>query len=392
MNSLKNNFFIPGILLISILFASCKQTGQADLWAIKDFVKVDEANPILKADSTSKFACPMLHGSVAWEAKDVFNPAAVVKDNKVFLLYRAEDFVGKHNGTSRIGLAISEDGINFKKHPYPVLYPEDDFLKKYEWDGGIEDPRVVETEQGTYVMTYTSYDGTTARLCIAISKDLYKWKKTGPAFKGLVDMSQINVKRNKDGSLTRESVNLQRETGRWSKSGSIVCKKEGNKFKAVKIKEKYWMYWGDTDIFLATSDDLTNWEPITDEAGKIIPVLKRRKGYFDSNLVEPGPPAFITNDGILLIYNSRNSATDGDKTITAKAYCAGQALFNRNNPAVLIDRLNENFMKPDKNYETEGQVNQVCFLEGLVYYKNKYFVYYGTADSKIAVAIHNDKK
>jgi predicted GH43/DUF377 family glycosyl hydrolase len=45
------------------------------------------------------------------------------------------------------------------------------------------------------------------------------------------------------------------------------------------------------------------------------------------------------------------------------------------------------FMTPDKPYETTGQVNQVCFIEGLVNYKGKWFLYYGTADSKIAVAV-----
>jgi hypothetical protein len=39
------------------------------------------------------FKCPVRRKDVNWEAKDVFNPAAVVKDNKVYLLYRAEDRV-----------------------------------------------------------------------------------------------------------------------------------------------------------------------------------------------------------------------------------------------------------------------------------------------------------
>jgi predicted GH43/DUF377 family glycosyl hydrolase len=48
-------------------------------------------------------------------------------------------------------------------------------------------------------------------------------------------------------------------------------------------------------------------------------------------------------------------------------------------------------MKPEKDYEIAGQVNQVCFLEGLVKYKGRWFVYYGTADSKIAVATSSAK-
>jgi len=34
-----------------------------------------------------------------------------------------------------------------------------------------------------------------------------------------------------------------------------------------------------------------------------------------------------------------------------------------------------------------GDIYEVCFVEGLVYFKDKWFLYYGTADSKIAVAV-----
>jgi len=49
--------------------------------------------------------------------------------------------------------------------------------------------------------------------------------------------------------------------------------------------------------------------------------------------------------------------------------------------------MNTYFMKPEKPYELTGQVNQVCFIEGLAQYKNKWWLYYGTADSKVAVAV-----
>ncbi len=45
------------------------------------------------------------------------------------------------------------------------------------------------------------------------------------------------------------------------------------------------------------------------------------------------------------------------------------------------------FIHPDKPYERTGEVNEVCFVEGLVWFKNKWFLYYGTADSRIAVAV-----
>ena len=62
-------------------------------------------------------------------------------------------------------------------------------------------------------------------------------------------------------------------------------------------------------------------------------------------------------------------------------------MFDANDPSKVTDRMDTYFMKPDKTYETTGQVNQVCFIEGLVNYKGKWFLYYGTADSKIAAAM-----
>ncbi|MFK7932490.1 MAG: glycosidase, partial [Saprospiraceae bacterium] len=95
-------------------------------------------------------------------------------------------------------------------------------------------------------------------------------------------------------------------------------------------------------------------------------------------------------EGILLIYNGSNAANFNDPALPKFTYAAGQALFNKNAPYQLIDRTESYFIHPDKDYEKVGEVNEVCFVEGLVYFQNKWFLYYGTADSKIAVAINED--
>ena len=115
--------------------------------------------------------------------------------------------------------------------------------------------------------------------------------------------------------------------------------------------------------------------------------MSPRHKKFDSDLVEPGPPAMLTDSGIILIYNSRNVPSKGDSSLPEGTYAVAQALFAKDAPALLIDRMDTYFMKPDKPYEITGQVNHVCFVEGLVNYKGKWFLYYGTADSKIAVAV-----
>lgn len=166
------------------------------------------------------------------------------------------------------------------------------------------------------------------------------------------------------------------------------------------------MYFGDEDIYLAYSDNLLDWTPVEksqkdvadnntpDVRPDLLPVLQPRKGKFDSELVESGPLALITIHGILLMYNSRNHRDYGDTSLPDGTYSAGQALFDINDPEKLIARSPDYFIKPDKPYEITGQVNNVCFVEGLAYFKDKWFLYYGTADSKIAVAVYagNDRQ
>jgi predicted GH43/DUF377 family glycosyl hydrolase len=335
-------------------------TEIANNWALLDFIKSDSINPILKPSSDQIFFCPLNKKEVKWEERNVLNPSAVVKDGKIYLIYRAQD----NEMTSRLGLAVSDDGLHFTKEPSPVLYPDSDNMFRYEWRGGVEDPRIVEGEDGTYILTYTAYDGKTARLCLASSKDLRSWTKHG-----LI-------------------LNDEKYRDTWSKSGAIVSRLEEGKITATRINNKYWMYFGDTDLFMATSDDLIHWDIVeNEESKKIISVLHPRPGYFDSRLVEPGPYALLTDRGILLIYNSSNALNNNDPDLPAFTYATGQALFDKEKPYKLIDRTESYFIYPDKSYEKTGEVNNVCFVEGLVYFRNKWFLYYGTADSKIAVAV-----
>ncbi|SRR5579871_49618 len=349
-------------------------------WALLPFIKIDSVNPVLTPGKDS-FICPIRNEKIFWEEKDVFNPAIVVKDGKIFMLYRAQDKEGSPGGTSRIGLAESMDGIHFTRHEQPVLFPGNDAEKKYEWEGGCEDPRVVEDSNGVYYMTYTAYDGKLARLLIATSKDLFHWTKYGSVFRKAYNGKYLD---------------------KWSKSGSIVSTYENGKIIATKINGKYWMYWGDQNIWAATSDDLLNWTPVEMEQKDAPPialkgqalnmpdlkiVIPTRDKKFDSDLVESGPPAMITDKGILLIYNSKNLIAIGDTSLPEGTYADAQVLLDKNDPTKIIKRMDSYFIKPDKPYELSGQVNNVCFLEGLANFHDQWFLYYGTADSKIAVAV-----
>jgi beta-1,2-mannosidase len=363
------------ILLLIILFSS-GVFGQTKIenWQIGPFVK-PAANPVMQADSTYLFNCPVTKQQIQWQKADVFNPAAIVKNNKIYILFRAEDLPGAGIGmrTSRIGLAVSDDGIHFKKNPKPVLYPDSSEFIKYDYPGGCEDPRIVETEKGSYVLLYTSWNRDVARLSVATSNDLMNWKKQGPAF--------LKAYNGKFASI-------------WTKSGSIVTGQKNGKFIAAKISGKYWMYWGEGPVYLATSTDLINWVPVTDKKNELVPMLTKRKNMFDSHVVEPGPPAILTNKGIVLLYNGKNADDgDADPVLPKGIYCGGQALFDAKHPEKLLDRCKTYFIKPDLPHEVKGQYTSgTTFVEGLVYFKSQYFLYYGTADSMVGVAVKSSVK
>ncbi len=274
----------------------------------------------------------------SWESAGTFNPAVVIREGKIAMLYRAQD---KH-GTSRLGYAESADGIHFARRPEPVLSPQ----AAYEKDGGVEDPRLVQFGD-TYYLTYTGYNTKDAQLCLATSEDLIHWERKGvilPAYKG------------------------NWNTG-WTKSGAIVPEK---------INGKYWMYFLGTtpdkndQTGLASSTDLIHW---TEETRT--PVLPRRPGQFDSRVVEPGPSPTLNSNGIVLVYNGAD-----DKLV----YRTAVAVFDRNDPRKLLYRSEQPIFAPEREWEKIGQVPNVVFVEGMVKRGDRYLFYYGGADKYVGVA------
>lgn len=373
-------FFFLQVLALCVL-AGCSGSKKSEVaqnsskeypdWVIGKFVRPDGVNPVISPAPASEFYCPMQQKNMKWEESDTFNPAATVKDGKIVVLYRAEDNSAQGIGrrTSRIGYAESKDGIKMSRRSEPVLYPAEDNNKDLEWPGGCEDPRVAMTEDGTYVMLYTAWNRRIPRLAVATSKDLINWEKHGLAF--------------------GKAYN-----GRFKelecKSASIVTSIKNGKLVIEKLNGKYFMYWGEKAVCAATSDNLIDWDPVLNENNELKEIAKPRKGHFDSNLTECGPPAVLTKDGIVLLYNGKNGkhTGNGDANYPEGAYCAGQFLFDAKDPYKVLDRLDKPFFYPEAPFEKSGQyVDGTVFLEGLAYLNGKFYLYYGCADSQLAVAI-----
>jgi len=275
-----------------------------------------------------------------FESKSVYNPTAIVEGDTIFILYRAEN--REDDCTGRIGLAWSRDGMNFIRHPEPVLYPEYDYEKM-----GCEDPRIVKYGK-TYYLYYMANGESSKGIQIALasSKDLLQWEKLG--------LIKINMR-----IWDREKI-----------KAAVVCPE--------KINGKYVMYFlgqqkeWHTAIGVAFSDDLINWKEYENN-----PVVIPRIDNFDCLGVEPGATPVMENGKITLIYNG------WDKNLVHRA---GYLVFLKNDPVQVLERYEKPIIEPTKEWEIEGPARNVTFAEGVVRFNNKWLLYYGAADKCIGLA------
>ena len=328
--------------------------------------------PVIAPLPASVFADPVSGAPVHWEGLHTFNPAAIVRDGKIYVVYRAEDnsgdqAIGGH--VSRLGLAVSGDGIHFQRMPEPVLYPARDAQQNREVPGGVEDPRVVESTDGTYVLTYTQWSRQrqSYSVGIATSADLVHWQKQGPAFQGALNGRYNELK---------------------YKSAGIVTEVHDGRLIAARIHGKFWMYWGEIEVGLSTSNDLIHWTPVEDAPGKTHVLLRARPGKADSAFPETGPPPVLTSRGIVMLYNAKNAeGAGGDTHLKPGTYTVEEALWSADDPAKMLSRTDNPVFQPALPFEQSGQYAAgTTFAEGLVLFQGKWWVYYGCADSFVGVA------
>ena len=93
-----------------------------------------------------------------------------------------------------------------------------------------------------------------------------------------------------------------------------------------------------------------------------------------------GCPPIETEKGWLVIYHGVHDTTAGYK------YVACAALLDLENPVREIARLPQPLFSPEFDYETRGEVNNVCFPTGTALFGDELYIYYGAADKQIAVA------
>ena len=274
-----------------------------------------------------------------YKAHSVFNAGAAIVDGKTVLLVRVEDF----RGISHLTAAWSDDGIcGWRIDQQPTLPGDPENHPEEIW--GIEDPRITCLEElREWVIAYTAYSRGGPLVSLAVTKDFRDFNRLGP----------VMPPEDKDAALLPV-----RFDGRWVMFHRPTAKMPG----------------APADIWISFSPDLKHWG----DHQMVIPA--RQGGWWDSNKIGLSAPPMRTCEGWLVLYHGVRTTASGS------IYRLGLALLDIDRPTRVIRRSQEWVFGPKAMYEREGDVDDVVFPCGWTQKDGTIFMYYGAADSCIALA------
>ena len=280
-----------------------------------------------------------------YPANSVFNAGAtLLPGGETLLLARVED----RRGISHLTAARSRDGItDWRIDQRPTLLPDPENYPEELW--GIEDPRITWIpELNRYAITYTSYSTSGPLVSLALTEDFKEFERKGV----------VMPPEDKDAALLPRRFN-----GRWALIHRPVSGFPGSR----------------ANMWLSYSPDLRHW-------GDHCVMLEARRGaWWDANKIGLSPQPIETAEGWLVIYHGVRMTPAGC------LYRLGLALFDLEDPGVLIRRGDEWVFGPHESYERVGDVGDVVFPCGVIHEPatGELRLYYGAADTSIALAAGN---
>jgi predicted GH43/DUF377 family glycosyl hydrolase len=327
------------------------------------------------------------------EVEGVLNPAAVRgPDGKLYLFPR---LVAKGN-YSRIGIAR----VNFNEAGDPVgvnrlgiaLEPETDYERRSDGTGGCEDPRVTYVEPlRRYMMSYTAFSPQGPRIALAISEDLFHWKRIGLATYAhwhSIDLCNID---DKDASIFpvaipnssghRELGMLHRplfpgtrpeETARHSKAREVDLD-----------RESIWISYCPASLERCAPHPMCRFTSHHRLATPVSPWERLKIGA--------GTPPILTKHGWLIVYHGVCEVVDTSSPGHHLCYSAGVMVLSKEHPRVIRYRSASPVLTPVLPQERDGIVANVVFPTGIdrrddLGSPDRFDVYYGMADNRIGVA------
>jgi predicted GH43/DUF377 family glycosyl hydrolase len=314
--------------------------------------------------------------SIEFENSGVLNPGVIQEANTVHVFYRAVSF----NNYSTIGYCKMEGPSTIvTRNEAPIIVPEFDYESH-----GVEDPRIVKIDE-TYYLSYTAFDGINALGALATSTDLIHWEKKGiivpqltyDEFNALTNQDNIlNDKYSRFNNQNHLQANTDKEVLLWDKNLIFFPRKINGKFCFLhRIKP-------DIQILVSVEaiTDITEsfWHKyfLNFEEN----VLMKPKYDHEASYLGGGCPPIETSDGWLLIYHGVKD------TINGYVYSACAALLDLKHPNIEIARLPYPLFEPNRIWEINGEVNNVCFPSGTALFGDELYIYYGAADERIAYA------
>ena len=274
-----------------------------------------------------------------YPANTVFNAGATRINGETVLLMRVED----RRGISHLTVARSRDGITqWQIDPRPTLIPDPDNYPEEIW--GIEDPRITCLEEREeWAVAYTAYSRGGPLVSLACTKN----------FKNFERMGSVMPPEDKDAALFPVRFN-----DRWAMIHRPVAA-----FPSM-----------GAHIWISFSPDLKHW------GDHQILIPARIGGWWDANKIGLSPPPLKTDEGWLILYHGVRTTASG------AIYRLGLALLDLENPSKLIVRSDQWVFGPEESYEIFGDVNKVVFPCGWTTIGDKVRLYYGGADTCIALA------
>lgn len=308
--------------------------------------------------------------ALEFENQAVLNPACIEKDGIIHMFYRAV----RTGNFSTIGYCQFKDGILISRNTEPLLKPEHNYEKH-----GLEDPKIVFLD-GVYYLFYVAYDGKNARVALATSTDLITFEKRGVITSQMsYNKAEDIFKKSKVSKFYTFFERLYRKYNTdkvilWEKDAFIFPEKINGKFALI-----HRVLPGIQVAYFDSFKELNNkfWSNYFTHLKDF--VILEPKFEFENSYIGGGCPPIRLKEGWLLIYHAVQEKNN------LKTYSASAALLDINNPTKVLGRLNHPLFTPTENWEKQGDVNNVVFPTSAILNGNKIDIYYGAADSVIAV-------
>jgi beta-1,2-mannobiose phosphorylase / 1,2-beta-oligomannan phosphorylase len=302
--------------------------------------------------------------NLGFENESVLNPAVIVEQNTIHLFYRAV----RTGNYSSIGYCTMDTPLTVKnRNTTPLLFPQLDYESH-----GMEDPRIVKIDD-IFFLTYTAYDGPNALGALATSTDLQHFEKQG--------IICPKIKFDQFIRLTEANCAINEKYARYSRGADCLPDKDLVFFPRRINRKLYFLHRIKPDIQIVAVNNLDEltpefWENYFLHFGEHIALCPK----FDHEVsyVGCGCPPIETALGWLFIYHGVKD------TINGYEYAACAALLDLDDPSKEISRLSYPLFKPETDYETIGDVSNVCFPTGTALIGDILYIYYGAADQVIA--------